>query len=468
MIDQPNLEYYLEDEEMRRRHEESKPPVEAYLYIPSSTDIVLFDPKNPKKMLRRVFEMKYEGYKDFELEKMKELDEEIQKLNKKNSNDPLIFPQGCSLYEKFRYLQATAYDCAQTVKLLKENIRWRAQLIPPKISSKVVELLNCGFMYIHGRDNCFRPVLVLNAGVYMKLKDKHPFEEWLNCVIFFMEYLINNLLIPGQIENWNIITDLGGVSLIFLPGDLKKIMGVLQSNYRCRLYVNFIIGMSTILRGIWAFVKSFLDETTVKKIRFLNDDTMSEIFEFINRDQVEERFGGTAKNIVAGGNRCFPPIMPNNNCGRTNNTVLISEEKYKEMHLKNQLTVTGDYYLKKWEREELEMQIKQQEEKRLQEEREFQEQAKVNNANLITCNVFDEDSEEGKNPESSYENHKGTSSTFKSEGAHHNVYSEFTLNTKKIMNGFKTKSSNGGLCRIFGSNITTTTPEIIPSSKSKK
>ena len=78
------------------------------------------------------------------------------------------------------------------------------------------------------------------------------------------------MTIPGQVENWNIITDIGSVSLLFIPTDVKNILSVLQSNYRCRLFVNFIFGMSFIMRGIVGVFKAMLDETAQRKIRFIN------------------------------------------------------------------------------------------------------------------------------------------------------------------------------------------------------
>ena len=151
-------------------------------------------------------------------------------------------------------------------------------------------------MYIHGRDNNYRPIMVINADVFLRLKDNYVYDDWLLCIIFIMEYLIEKMLIPGQVENWTMISNFKSVSLLFPPAEMKKFMAVLQSNYRCRLYVNYIIGMSGILRGIWNIVKAFLDEATVNKVRFLTDETMDDIFTFLNEEQVEQKFGGKAKN----------------------------------------------------------------------------------------------------------------------------------------------------------------------------
>jgi hypothetical protein len=315
---------------------------------------------------------------------MKELSEEIKKYNEKHKDKQLILPKDYNIVEKARYLQATGFKSSKTIELLLENIEWRSKLIPPAITPKVVELLNCGFMYVHGRDNNYRPILVINAEYYIKLQDKYSFNDWLQFIIFFMEYLVNELLIPGQVENWNIISDLSNVSMIFLPKDMKRIMGVLQSNYRCRLYVNYILGMSTILKGIWNFVKTFLDEMSVKKVQFIDDKNKSVILNNINEEQVERRFGGTAPNVVPGAHNLFPPIFPSANFQKKTKKVdLLTEEKYKEMYKANKLTVVNEYFVDKWkkgEEEELlkkqqEMLMKKQEDERV--EKEMQERVRI-------------------------------------------------------------------------------------------
>ena len=52
-------EYYLEDEELIERYLNSKPPVEAYLLQPKGKELIIHDPKNPRKTLRRIFESKF-------------------------------------------------------------------------------------------------------------------------------------------------------------------------------------------------------------------------------------------------------------------------------------------------------------------------------------------------------------------------------------------------------------------------
>ena len=314
-------------------------------------------------------------YINYEKERLRELRIEIETHNSNPKNKKkLIFPPDYKESQLLRFLQATGYNYSKTIEIVIENIEWREKLIPPIITPKVIELLNCGFMYIHGRDNNYRPIMVINADVFLRLKDNYVYDDWLLCIIFIMEYLIEKMLIPGQVENWTMISNFKSVSLLFPPAEMKKFMAVLQSNYRCRLYVNYIIGMSGILRGIWNIVKAFLDEATVNKVRFLTDETMDDIFTFINEEQVEQKFGGKAKNIVPGGNNIFPPLMPSKNYLKQNDDIskmLVKESKYKELYKLGKLTQVSQFYIDKWNKEELEenqkiMKIKLEEEAKVQ------------------------------------------------------------------------------------------------------
>lgn len=366
-----SLDFYLNDNQLKQRHESNKNLRMAYLYFPSTTDIVEYDPKKIKKTLRRIFENKVTEHLNHEKQFLEELHMEIEKYNQNNPKKKLIFPSWFKESDKMRLLQATFYNYSKTIKLITESIEWRDINIPPRLTNKVLEILNCGFVYVHGRDCKFRPIIVINVECYKKNEDLYTYDEWLQATIYFMEYIVNNLLIPGQVENWDVISDFGNTSFFFLPSNVKKLMGILQSNWRCRLYINYVLNMSSLVRGLWKIVKAFLDEATVQKIQFLESSTKKNIFTYINEEQVEQKFGGKAPNVIPGMNNLFPPIFPNENfftAGHVESqSGIISEEEYRELYKNEKLAVVSEYYLNKWKKEEEEQnlilqQIKEEEE----------------------------------------------------------------------------------------------------------
>ena len=175
-------------------------------------------------------------------------------------------------------------------------------------------------------------------------------------IVYFLEYVIKNILIVGQVENWIMITDITGVSLVLMPRDLKRIIDSLGSCYRCKLFRNYIIGMNSALRLIVKLFMSFLDQATVNKIKFLDSNNIhSELSTFINDDNLEKKFGGNAPNIIPGDNNVFPPVMPSDNFSKEGDNLLISEEEYKsKCNGKDKPTVICEEFIEKWKKEEIE------------------------------------------------------------------------------------------------------------------
>ena len=82
---------------------------------------------------------------------------------------------------------------------------------------KAIEILNSGFYNCYGRDHEFKPILIVQPYIYQtKLKNHSP-NDLMRASIFLCEYVKNNLLIPGQIENWNMIVNLKGTSITSIP-----------------------------------------------------------------------------------------------------------------------------------------------------------------------------------------------------------------------------------------------------------
>lgn len=127
-------------------------------------------------------------------------------------------------------------------------------------------------------------------------------------VAFFLNYTIENMLLPGKIENWVIVSDFekqgfGDLSM----ASIKQVVSVLTDNFRCRLGVNYVVNPSKIVYFTWTCVKPFLDEVLIEKVKILNKPTPDELLTHCNPYQVEEKYGGRAPNVT----QYWPPTMPN-------------------------------------------------------------------------------------------------------------------------------------------------------------
>lgn len=290
------------------RHKRCKPPKEAYYFFPKGRDVIEWDPSFPKKTMRRIFEGGAE-YNEFEKEILKEFQKELAEYCKKKKKI-IEFPPEWTEANTLRFIQGSSYNLQKAIDNLQLHFEWRKQTLPVKVTNPIMEILNLGFIYGHGRDTNYRPIFIINARIFNKYLQKYNVQEWIDSLVFFIEYMIENMCIPGQVENWNIILDVSDFSMVFIPSQLKTIFHVLMNNYRCRLYVMYIVNVSPVLNFLWNTIKGVLDTNTEKKIKLLKSNDLSMIFTFINPEQIEQRFGGKAPNVEG---HYFPHIIPSQN-----------------------------------------------------------------------------------------------------------------------------------------------------------
>ena len=206
------------------RHRACRPPKEAYLFFPKGTDMMEWDEKQPKKTMRRVFEGGVE-YNEFELQILNEFKREIEKYNEKHSNS-FFFPDNWKEANTLRFIQGSAYNIQKAIENLMSHFLWRNETLPVQVDDKIMEILNLGFIYGHGRDTNYRPIFIINARVFNENLQVYSVEDWINSLVYFIEYMIENMCIPGQVENWNIILDVKDFSMIFVPAQLKTIFSL--------------------------------------------------------------------------------------------------------------------------------------------------------------------------------------------------------------------------------------------------
>ena len=94
--------------------------------------------------------------------------------------------------------------------------------------------------------------------------------------------------------------------------------------------------MNGFLRIVFKIMCSFLEEVTVKKFVILEGKKDPNLFQDINPQNLEERFGGQAQNCIYDEENClFPPRMPSNDYLKYNENpkeILITEEEYIERY----------------------------------------------------------------------------------------------------------------------------------------
>eukprot|EP00347_Sterkiella_histriomuscorum_P013314 403365191 len=136
-------------------------------------------------------------------------------------------------------------------------------------------------------------------------------EELLLACTFMIEYIRNNMFIPGKIENWNILIDIENTSILKSPyKKMKVFMKAIQSQYRCAVVKIFMVNVSKSFQFIWKAVKKFMQKHTRQKMKITDKNTCKELLELYHPDQIEQKYGGKAPNYEK---PTWPPRMPKYN-----------------------------------------------------------------------------------------------------------------------------------------------------------
>ena len=326
-----NTPFFIEDPELLERHKLALPPPDSYLFFPKGEEIIIHNKKKPEKTLRRIyFNTPYTNYENTKIIEFKK----IINSNKENLN---LFPNYWNDAWNLMFIYSTDCDLEKGYKRMIEYLKWYNNFFPLTFTpnDKAIEILNSGFAYCYGRDHEFRPILIVQPYIYQKNQKNFSNDDLMRASVFLCEYVKNNLLIPGQVENWNMIVNLKGTSIFSIPDPIKKVITCLSDNFIAKLYKSYVLNLNFILRILFKLVCAFLEEVTVKKVVVVNGKDDDEMLKFINGDNLEKRFGGNAENLDYSGNNLFPPRMPPSQKflleNENRDQVLISKNEYRKL-----------------------------------------------------------------------------------------------------------------------------------------
>ena len=316
-------------------------PREAYFFIPSLENQLIYDSKNPKKSLRLIFDKKD---KSEYLPHEKEYFESFQKYFDENYDNSFPIPEDWTESETRKCLQASNFDNYKTLLKMKACIEYP---IPILEFNDIRDILSSGFVYMHGLDCNYRPIICIVVSKFVKIMDVYPINNFIYAIHVFINYLSKHIFIPGQVENWVMFADMSEVSFWKPPTKILKIFDFLQNKYLCRLSSLYIYGMNYVLTMCWKIVKKLIDERTAQKFNFISgeNDIKELVLTKINPTQLERRFGGSAENIPD--EIDFPFLLPSGNYQIDDRyeDQIVSEEEYIELVNNNKLMVISPYLL---------------------------------------------------------------------------------------------------------------------------
>ena len=318
--------FFLKDRTLLELFKRSLPPREAYYYFPKGEEIVIFNHKRPEKSLRRIhINVPYTNLENEWLSKFK-----LIIASHPENKLPYFWNDGLNL----AYIYSAECKLDKAYIRMIEYFRWYEEHFPMYIQpeDKIIKFLNTGCTYVFGRDHQFRPIIIVQPYLLEKVKKEYSDSDVLNGCIFLTQYMTNYMLIPGQIENIIMFINLEQISLLSIPDSLKKIIKTMSEYYIATLYKSYIIGLNSFLKFLFKIFCNFLEEITVRKFVVLEGKDDPKLFQDINPQNIEERFGGSAPNCVYDQENClFPPRMPSNYYLKEDedpNEIFISEEEY--------------------------------------------------------------------------------------------------------------------------------------------
>lgn len=174
------------------------PLKEAYRYWPGEKEVYV-DSEPPQRF---VFSRQSE-YTAFELQ-------QIAALKRLLRDRKVAVPEHWDDGDLLRYIYAAEFKVHQAAALLKQAVEWRLKVFQSDyrhLYASLRTILCSGFIYIHGRDHAYRPCVIVD---YSKMSLRtSPLDHYLLAMAFTLEYIVRSALIPGQVETWVVVTDLG-------------------------------------------------------------------------------------------------------------------------------------------------------------------------------------------------------------------------------------------------------------------
>lgn len=145
-------------------------------------------------------------------------------------------PANFSYRKLLKFCQANFYNIPTAGEKLFNHFAWLQSLpFEPRLSRDTLKLLQTGVMYIFGRDKYFRPNLIIDAVqmVNVKKKDANAIttETFTEMFIFLFQYIDNIMFLPGHVDMWVNVVNLGNMGMFEIPRDLIMAFGnVCQEN----------------------------------------------------------------------------------------------------------------------------------------------------------------------------------------------------------------------------------------------
>lgn len=246
-----------------------------------------------------------DGYTDEEKKAIKEVKEYYVKNGEKVKETD---------GEILRFLYGRKMNIAKAHAAIQARIDFRTGRFPMHVNSKIFDLVTSGYLYIQGRDRFYRPLIILYPKKVLDMKPVPSNDELITSTLQIMQYAVDYMSCRGHVENFNLIVNQEGTSIMNLPINMARVvLGSLQTNHKCRARTIFVLNANKAFSMIWRTISMFLDENTARKVQISSANTVPDLLEMVAPNQLETKFGGTAPEREEG--TFWPPSCPDSYFG---------------------------------------------------------------------------------------------------------------------------------------------------------
>lgn len=137
-----------------------KPPKQAFRYLPPKDQVLHGTGKNIQRYI-----FKAQTFTNLEEKKLKRLEALISAGKLK----PYKIPETWDRSDLLKFTYGTSWKTQKALRNLFEHLKWISNFLPvdyKMLYSEVIHILQTGCIYVHGRDERYRPLVVIRAFVF--------------------------------------------------------------------------------------------------------------------------------------------------------------------------------------------------------------------------------------------------------------------------------------------------------------
>lgn len=174
-----------------------------------------------------------------------------------------------------RILEGVDWKLKDAHEELIIHLNFLSETLPIILTEPMMELIDSGYYYMHGRDRSLRPIMIVSPKEILGLGlEPH---DGIMAIHFVAQYVLNHKMYPGKIENVLTVIDLAHLSFTALP---KKWIMIFIKNFNHNYYqINtMMINLNTTwsIRMLWKMSKSFIHPIVRNKTVFSKFNTCKE------------------------------------------------------------------------------------------------------------------------------------------------------------------------------------------------